>query len=192
MAFDPAASGSRSATLNFSDNATSSPQQVSLTGTGTSSGPPPPPHPARGTCSGSFAVPGVLSGVHTGNVTVKGYCIVDGGPTVITGDLTLAKGAALNATFARNDVTGAGSSSLLVEGDLRVGTGAALDMGCEPKYSPCSDDPTVTIGPHGPAGGRSPARTGWTGAWSPGMLWGSSSTPVRSREASSSSEAAVG
>ncbi|MHB1519300.1 MAG: choice-of-anchor D domain-containing protein [Acidimicrobiales bacterium] len=153
VAFDPTASGSRSATLNFSDNATSSPQQVTLTGTGTSSGPPPPPHPARGTCSGSFAVPGVLSGVHTGNVTVKGYCIVDGGPTVITGDLTLAKGAALNATFARNDVSGSGTSSLLVEGDLRVGTGAALDMGCEPKYSPCSDDPTATIGPHGPTGG---------------------------------------
>jgi hypothetical protein len=254
VAFDPTATGSRSATLDFSDNAMDSPQQVSLTGTGTTgtptslstslagggqsgtsisvptgtavtdaavltgtnastaggtvtytvfsdntcatsagsggtvtvtdgavpastvvtlasagtyywqasysgdsgnqpskstctsevetvtSGPPP------NTCTGSLAVPGVLAGTYKGDVTITGYCVVDGGRALITGDLTLAPGAALNATFALNDVAGSGTSSLLVRGDIKLGSGATLAMGCEPIHSPCTDDPNAGTG----------------------------------------------
>ena len=77
---------------------------------------------------------------------VTGYCVVDGGPTLVRGELRLAPGAALNATFALNDVSHSGISSLTVKGDLTVGSGATLAMGCEPKASPCTDDPAATNG----------------------------------------------
>ncbi|HUD17675.1 MAG TPA: hypothetical protein VMQ59_10445, partial [Acidimicrobiales bacterium] len=105
-------------------------------------GPPPPPN----TCTGSLAVPGVLAGLYKGDVTITGYCVVDGGRALITGDLTLAPGAALNATFALNDVAGSGTSSLLVRGDIKLGSGATLAMGCEPNHSPCTDDPNAGTG----------------------------------------------
>ena len=101
---------------------------------------PPPPK----SCSGTFANPGVLAGTYTGNTTITGYCIVDGGPAIVNGDLILAKGAALNATFAQNDVAGSGTSSLAVTGDVKVGQGATLDMGCEPNAAPCTDSATLT------------------------------------------------
>jgi len=101
---------------------------------------PPPPH----SCSGTFANPGVLAGTYTGNTTITGYCIVDGGPAIVTGDLILAKGAALNATYALNDVAGSGTSSLRVTGDVEVSKGATLDMGCEPNHAPCTDSTTLT------------------------------------------------
>ncbi len=112
----------------------------------------PPPAPtshtgsARTTCTGTFAKPGVLSGTYSTDVTVTGYCVVNGGAALVRGDLRLAAGSALNATFARNDVTGSGTSSLTVHGDLRVGSGATLVMGCEPNASPCSDDPAAQSG----------------------------------------------
>ena len=62
----------------------------------------------------------------------------------MNGDLILAKGAALNATFAQNDVAGSGTSSLAVTGDVKVGQGATLDMGCEPNAAPCTDSATLT------------------------------------------------
>jgi hypothetical protein len=58
----------------------------------------------------------------------------------------LAAGSALNATFALNDVTHVGATSLTVKGDIIVGNGATLGMGCEPQASPCSDDPAASTG----------------------------------------------
>ena len=63
---------------------------------------------------------------------VTGVCQVNGGATVIKGDLMLAPGSALNATFALNDVAKTGRSSLTVRGDVKVPHGAVLGMGCEP------------------------------------------------------------
>ena len=94
-------------------------------------------------CTGTFSAPGVLAGTYRGSVVVAGVCFVNGGAAVIKGDLILAPGSALNATFALNDVTGTGASSLTVKGDVRVGPGALLAMGCEPNETPCSDDPTL-------------------------------------------------
>jgi hypothetical protein len=112
-------------------------------------GHPPPGHlpPGRtAVCSGSLATPGVLAGTYPGNVVVSGFCAVDGGPAVVLGNLTVSPGSGLDATFALNDVTGAGSSSLTVRGSLLVQSGAVLGLGCEPTFSPCSDDPDAATG----------------------------------------------
>ncbi|HEV7208532.1 MAG TPA: hypothetical protein VGN54_07320, partial [Mycobacteriales bacterium] len=95
------------------------------------------------TCTGTPTAPGVLSGTYSDDVVVKGICFVNGGAAVVNGDLTLSPGSALNATFALNDVAGKGLSSLTVKGDLHVGKGAILGMGCEPGFSPCHDDPAA-------------------------------------------------
>jgi hypothetical protein len=98
------------------------------------------------TCSGSLHSPGLLAGTYRHGVVVSGYCVVDGGAAIVLGDLTVAPGSALNATFALNDVSGTGTSSLDVFGDVDVSGGAVLAMGCEPNFSPCSDDPNAGTG----------------------------------------------
>jgi hypothetical protein len=103
-------------------------------------------HDRRATCTGTFTAPGVLTGTYKGDVVVTGVCFVNAGAAVVKGDLILAPGAALNATFALNDVAGSGTSSLTVKGDVKVGPGALLAMGCEPNFSPCSDDPNAGTG----------------------------------------------
>ena len=99
-----------------------------------------------GTCAGTLTAPGVLAGTYHGDVVVIGACAVNGGAAVIKGDLILAPHSVLNATFALNDVAKTGTSSLTVHGDIKVGTGATLAMGCEPNFSPCSDDPNAGTG----------------------------------------------
>lgn len=94
------------------------------------------------TCTGTLRAPGVLAGTFNGTVTIRGVCTVNGGAALIRGDLNLAPGSVLNATFALNDVTGKGTSSLTVRGSVNVGRGAVLGLGCEPNEMPCSDDPT--------------------------------------------------
>jgi hypothetical protein len=104
-------------------------------------------------CTGTFQSPGVLAGKYKGDVVVTGVCAVNGGAAVIKGDLILAPGSALNATFALNDA-GTGTSSLTVKGDVKVGPGALLAMGCEPNFSPCSDDPDAANGGPGTLTGQ--------------------------------------
>ena len=103
-------------------------------------------HAQPSTCTGTLSAPGVLAGTYRGDVVVTGVCAVNGGAAVIRGDLILAPGSALNATFALNDVAGTGTSSLTVKGDVKVGNGATLGMGCEPVFSPCTDDPKAATG----------------------------------------------
>ena len=99
-------------------------------------------HSGTSTCTGTFAAPGVLAGTYHSDVVVDGVCVVNGGPATIHGDLIVAPGGALNASFALNDQPGgSGTSSLTVKRDVVVQAGAVLFMGCEPNFSPCSDDP---------------------------------------------------
>jgi hypothetical protein len=98
------------------------------------------------TCSGTLTSPGLLSGTYASNVVVSGLCVVNGGPTTILGNLTLSPGSGLNATFALNDVSGSGTTSLSVHGSVVVQSGAVLAMGCELNHSPCSDDPAAATG----------------------------------------------
>lgn len=101
---------------------------------------------SRTSCSGSLSVPGLLSGTYSGDVTIKGFCIANGPPTLIRGDLRLAPGSALNATFALNDATHQSATSVTVKGYIIVSSGATLAMGCEPNASPCTDDPAASTG----------------------------------------------
>jgi hypothetical protein len=103
-------------------------------------------HNKSAICTGTLSSPGVLAGTYHGVVLVVGACNVNGGAAVIHGDLILAPGSVLNATFALNDLRKKGKSSLTVHGDVKVGTGATLAMGCEPNFSPCSDDPNAGTG----------------------------------------------
>lgn len=108
------------------------------------------------TCKGTSASPGLISGTYWTNVVVEGACAVNGGPAVIHGNLTLAKGSALVAAFALNDVSGNGSSHLRVTGNVYVGRGAAMLLGCLPTSFPCIDDPnqsSPTLASHDVIGG---------------------------------------
>lgn len=119
-------------------------------------------------CSGTLAAPGLLAGTYPGDVVIDGVCAVDGGAAVVNGDLTLSPGSALNATFALNDVTHKGTSSLKVRGDLRVLKGAVLVMGCLPVHSPCSDDPHAMTG--GTLTGKNHVYGSLTGSWPLGII----------------------
>jgi hypothetical protein len=95
-------------------------------------------------CSGTLASPGVLTGTHPSSVVVKGACEVNAGRAVVEGNLSLSPGSALLAAFALNDRTGSGTSNLSVDGDLRVGAGATLVLGCNPANFPCLDAPKLS------------------------------------------------
>ncbi len=96
---------------------------------------------APSTCSGTLKAPGVLAGTYLGNVVVSGVCVVNAGPAIVEGNLIVAAGGALNATFALNDTTKKGYSNLTVDGNLFVDAGAAVVLGCDPTNFICSDDP---------------------------------------------------
>ncbi len=99
---------------------------------------------APATCSGTLKAPGVLAGTYLGNVVVSGVCFVNAGPTTVEGNLTVAAGGAVNATFGLNDTTKKGYSNLTVDGNLFVDAGATVVLGCDPANSACSDDPSTT------------------------------------------------
>jgi hypothetical protein len=106
-------------------------------------------------CSGSVSAPGVLAGSFF-DVQVQGVCFVNGGPALVHGKLTVRPGSALVSAFALNDVTGSGTSSLTVNGDLTVDRGGALVMGCLASSFACLDDPdqnNPTLASHDRVGG---------------------------------------
>jgi hypothetical protein len=92
------------------------------------------------TCSGTLTAPGVLTGTFPGNVIVKGFCEVNAGQAVVTGNLTIAPGGGVVAAFALNDKTHSGFSSLTVKKNVVVGRAATLILGCEPNFFTCVDD----------------------------------------------------
>jgi hypothetical protein len=88
-------------------------------------------------CQGTLADPGVLSGVHRGDVLVKGACEVNDGPAKVYGTITVATDSALAALFGRDN------SRLTVERNIRVEREGALFLGCLPSSMPCLDDPSM-------------------------------------------------
>lgn len=107
------------------------------------------------TCTGTPTAPGVLTGIYSGNVIVKGVCAVNAGQALVKGNLTIAPGGAVLAVFALNDKTHKGFSSLTVNKNVVVGKGAALALGCEPLFFACADDTgkTPTLQSRGTIGG---------------------------------------
>jgi hypothetical protein len=104
-------------------------------------------HTNGNTCTGTPTAPGMLAGSYTGNVTIRGVCLVNMGVATVTGNLTVSKGSALIAAFGLNDMTQSGSSSLSVSRNVFVRAGATLVLGCEPMFFPCFDDPGAATGP---------------------------------------------
>ena len=92
-------------------------------------------------CAGTPKAPGVLTGRHRSDVVVRARVRSTPGAhsSAVASRCVLAR--CLIAAFALNDRTGKGSSSLTVAGDLRVGAGAAMVLGCDPSSFPCLDDP---------------------------------------------------
>jgi hypothetical protein len=96
------------------------------------------------TCTGTLQSPCVLAGTYKGNVVVTGLCLVNSGAAVIDGNLVIAADGAVGATYARNDVAGTGTSSLTVRGNVTVGSGGVMALGCDPAGEPCVDDQSAT------------------------------------------------
>jgi len=96
-------------------------------------------------CFGTAHAPGVLSGTYSSNVVVEGRCVVDAGPAVVKGDLTIRPNSALYADFALNarNRRGRVGSHLQVVGKISVGSGATLVLGCDAASYPCADDPSL-------------------------------------------------
>src|SRR5665213_2661190 len=91
----------------------------------------------RTSCSGTLSAPGLLSGTYSGDVTVTGFCIADGPPTLIRGDPSAAAGGTLTGqnTISR-DGTASGALALIVhasysKGDVRQ-TGGGGGLSCNP------------------------------------------------------------
>ena len=94
---------------------------------------------APATCTGTVDSPGTLSGTISGNAQVSGVCVVDAGPLVVNGNLTVQPGSTLIAQF------GATGSNVTVNGNLDVKNGGTALIGCNPVSSPCFDDPSTTV-----------------------------------------------
>jgi hypothetical protein len=107
-------------------------------------------------CSGTPTSPGTLSGTFWTDVVVKGACQVNAGQAVVHGNLRITSGSALLAAFARNDVTGTGTSGLRVTKSITVGPDAAMLLGCFASSFACLDDPNQnapTLNSHAAVGG---------------------------------------
>jgi hypothetical protein len=76
------------------------------------------------TCTGTQSSPGELSGAY-GNVVIDGWCNVDDGPVLVTGNLVVGQDATLNADF------GLDNSGFTVDGNMLVGKNASVLMGCD-------------------------------------------------------------
>jgi hypothetical protein len=76
---------------------------------------------------------------------VKGFCAVKDGPAHVVGTLTVSPGSSLAAAFGLNHSTHHGGSRLSVTGDLVVGRGATVILGCKVVAGgagfPCLDEP---------------------------------------------------
>jgi len=92
-------------------------------------------------CSGGVIAPGSY-----GSLTVTGTCFVPQGSVVIHGNLTLAPGSLLDAVSpAPPAPTGSElPGDVYVSGNVIVGQGAALGLGCSPSI--CTDSTNDSVG----------------------------------------------
>ena len=86
---------------------------------------------SNGTCSGGT----VASGTY-GNLTITGFCTLDGGNVTVQRNVVVTSTGAFDAMFSE--------STLSVGGNLIVQTGGLLALGCDPEESACMDNPDGT------------------------------------------------
>ena len=85
----------------------------------------------NGSCSGGTIAPGTY-----GNLTINGFCMVDGGNVTVQHNVVVTSTGALNAIFS--------GSRLTVGGNLIVQSGGLLGLGCDPVEFACMDNPDGT------------------------------------------------
>jgi hypothetical protein len=85
----------------------------------------------NGTCSG-----GTIKSATYRNLTVTGFCTLDGGNVTVQNNIKVTSTGALNAIFSR--------STLTIGGNLIVDTGGLLGLGCDPEELACFDNPNGT------------------------------------------------
>jgi hypothetical protein len=86
------------------------------------------------TCAGTLASPGNIAPGTYSSLRVVGFCLgPPKGNVIIKDDVTVAKGAALAANYpAFAPGAPEGDANWLVKGDVMVGAGGTLLLGCEP------------------------------------------------------------
>lgn len=85
-------------------------------------------------CSGTLATPGSIAPGTYSSITVLGFCLgPPSGNVIVKGDVTVAKGAALGANYpAFAPGAPEGDANWLVKGNIKVGAGGTLLLGCAP------------------------------------------------------------
>ena len=101
-----------------------------LVGAGTASAEPPPhhgySHPYN--CTGGNVPPGTYN-----SMVITGVCYMPAGTVAVRGNLTVAPGALLDATTAGDpSATPLAPATVYVGGNVSVGAGAVLFLGCSP------------------------------------------------------------
>ena len=86
---------------------------------------------SNGTCAGGTVAPGTY-----GNLSIKGFCTIDGGNVNVQQNVQVTSTGLLLAFFSQ--------STLTVGGNLIVQAGGVLALGCDPEENPCFDDPNGT------------------------------------------------
>lgn len=92
------------------------------------------------TCSGGSVAAGVYK-----NLKIAGACTVDAGSVTVEHDLTVLPGGSLVALTGGIGAAPA-SSDLTVGGNVEVQAGGLLNMGCQPIFYPCVNDPDQAVG----------------------------------------------
>jgi hypothetical protein len=98
--------------------------------------------PPSTSCGTDIPEPATLPAGTYSSVDVIGFCFVDGGNVTVTGNVTVEPGSALVAAFGLDDSNSpaSGTSILTVQGNVIVGSGASLLLGCEASEFACVDD----------------------------------------------------
>ena len=91
-------------------------------------------------CTGGNVPPGTYN-----SITISGICYMPAGNIVVRGDLNVAPGALLDAVTPGDPTTGTPvvPATVLIGGNVFVGSGGVLLLGCSPNIS-CSNPPGIS------------------------------------------------
>jgi hypothetical protein len=84
-------------------------------------------------CSGTFTSPGFIAPGTYSSLDVTGFCLGPAtGNVIVKKNLTVEAGASLLANYPANAPGPEGDANFIVKGDVNVGKGGMLLLGCEP------------------------------------------------------------
>jgi len=98
------------------------------------------------TCSGaSLQAPGIIQAGTYHSLTVQGVCVIPGGSVNVDQNVVVNAGGVLVANFPASPGIPEGDAEVTVGGNILVGSGATLDLGCAPSAG-CVNTTHDTIG----------------------------------------------